>query len=317
MKRLPNVLLIGAMKAGTTGVYMDLATHPDVFLAQDKEPQSLCHDDVFTKSGLDRYAARYASASDRQVVCDASTDYSKRPDYEGVAQRAVKVLPDGFKVIYLVRHPIDRIFSQHYHEFIAGLVSSDIDKEIRIRSRYIDYSSYAYQLRPWLEAIGPERIHVVRFEDYVDHRCEVLDDICSFLGLSHGSLKINLVKIYNKSEGKPVQNNFWKGISRNSLYKQILRQILPPKLRLAIYRWMLPAAPQKPNGPALETTAWLRDSLAPDVRQLSKMLGVDHPLWEDFADEKIARPADATCLAPSSIPLAEDGARANATISPY
>ncbi|QEG36993.1 sulfotransferase domain-containing protein [Bythopirellula goksoeyrii] len=278
----PNVLLIGAMKSGTTGLYIDLATHPNVYLAQDKEPGRLCTDRMLTKEGRQEYAELYAGAHKSQLVLDASTNYAKRPDYDGVVSRALNVLPEGFKVIYVVRHPIDRILSQHHHEYSAGLVSGAVDTDIRRHSRYIDYSSYAYQLQPWLEAIGRDRVKVVGFEDYKSRRQEIVADVGEFLGLAPQGFKIKFEKVYNKSDGKPVKTSFWKGVAGNSLYKNFVRRMLPPKLRLAMYQWLLPPAPEKPPGPSQATLEWLRESLADDVHQLSNILGLSEPLWSDF-----------------------------------
>lgn len=288
---LPNLLLIGAMKSGTTGLYLDLATHPEVFLAQDKEPRCLCGDEVLTDAGKRDYAEQYTSASEGQIVCDASTDYAKRPDFNGVVERAMQVLPEGFKVIYLVRHPIDRIISQHRHEHSAGLVSESQNNEVRQHSRFIDYSSYAYQLQPWLEAIGSERIMVVRFEDYAARRQEVVDGVCEFLGLEPNACHIELETIYNQSEGKPVLKGFWRSISESSFYKKAFRKLLTPNLRLAIRRWILPSAPEQPSRSTDSTMSWLHESLVDDVNKLSEMLGYDQPLWEDFANvEPLAVP---------------------------
>ena len=279
---LPNVLIIGSMKSGTTGIYMDLATHPDVFLAQDKEPQCLCSDQVMTDAGREEYAKLYHRAREDQVICDASTSYSKRPDYDGVPQRAVEVLPENFKVIYIVRHPIERIKSQHYHEYSAGLVSDNLYREVKQHSRYIDYSRYAYQLEPWLEAVGPERIMVVRFEDYVQQRVETVGKVCEFLGLSPNQCQIEADTIYNKSQDKPVLNSFWKQVSSNTIYRTVLRPLLPPKRRLEIYKRILPKAPEKPIDDSTEISDWLRASLFDDVLQFYELLGLQTPLWEDM-----------------------------------
>ena len=85
--RLPDFLLIGAMKSGTTSLYMDLADRKVVYLAENKEPHALCDDSVLTQAGQAEYAATYSKASPEQLLCDASTAYSKRPDHEGVPDR--------------------------------------------------------------------------------------------------------------------------------------------------------------------------------------------------------------------------------------
>lgn len=282
--KLPQLLIIGAMKAGTTGLYMDLAGHPRFFLGHDKEPHALCGDEVLGAAGLDRYAAIYASAGADQVCCDASTGYSKRPDYEGVAERAVKVLPAGFKVAYVVRHPIERIISQHHHEHFEGRVGPSIDEEVRRHSRYVQYSRYSYQLEPWVEAVGLDRIQVIRFEDYVERRQETVRGLWEFVGLASDGCTVEEDRVYNKSQGKPVKNRFWHALQHNSAYRKLLRPLAPPKLRLAIRRVLLPKATTGISPPNERTQAFLREALSDDVRRLEILLG-DRRLWSDFSNE--------------------------------
>ncbi len=290
---LPNLLIIGAMKAGTTGLYMDLASHPRFFLGHDKEPHALCGDEVLTPAGISRYAAIYEKARPDQIRCDASTGYSKRPDYEGVAQRAVQVLPDGFQVIYVIRHPIERIISQHHHEHFEGKVGPSIVDEVRRHPRYVQYSRYSYQLEPWLSAIGCDRIRVVRFEDYVERRQDTARDLCGFLGLAGQDCVVEEDRVYNQSQGKPVKNEFWHALQHNAAYRKLLRPLAPPKVRLAIRRVLLPAAKAPLGPPNLETIAYLHDALKDDVNQFTAELGLDRPMWDDFAANE-RRPSPAT-----------------------
>jgi hypothetical protein len=279
---LPRLLIIGAMKAGTTGLYMDLAPHPQVFLGHDKEPHALCHDAVLTAAGRAAYEAIYAKAEPGQLCCDASTGYSKRPDFEGVAQRAVEVLPEGFKVAYVVRHPIDRIISQHHHEHAEGKVGPSIDEAVRQHRRYIQYSQYRYQLEPWIEAVGRERIQVIRFEDYVDCRSETVRRLGEFAGLDPNGCLIEDGRVYNKSQGKPVKTKFWHAVQHNRAYRRFLRPLAPLKLRLAIRQALFPKAREPLAPPSPETVAYLRGELAEDVRRLEGWLGRTSPLWDDF-----------------------------------
>lgn len=279
---LPNVLIIGAMKSGTTGLYMDLASHPDVFLPQDKEPARLCNDNVLTDEGRREYESLYSAAKPSQVIIDASTFYSKLPDFDGVVERAMRVLPEGFRVIYLVRHPIDRIWSQHYHEYTDGMVGPDVDKAVRQNRRYIDYSSYAYQLEPWLKAIGLDRIHLVRFEDYTRNRIQVVEEVCQFLGLAPGRCRVRTDVIYNQSHQKPTPTKCWARFAKTPVYRSVIRRLLSPKLRLRLMRIILPSAPKAPADPLTMTRDWIRESLEDDAMRLGTLLGLDHPLWPDF-----------------------------------
>lgn len=270
---LPNVLIIGAMKAGTTSLYMDVADRRGAFLAQDKEPHALCSDDVLTPAGLAAYAANYANAPEGAICCDASTGYAKRPDSEGVVKRATRVLPVGFKAVYMVRHPIDRIISQHHHEYVDGIVGPQIDREVRRHARYIHYSRYAYQLEPWLAQLGPDRVRVIRFEDYVSRRAETVADLLGFLGLAADHGAGGEARVYNKSQGKPVSGPRWDAFRQSSAYRRWLRPLAPPKLRLALQRLILPKATAQLAPPTEETLSFLREELRNDVGLLERTLG--------------------------------------------
>lgn len=280
--RLPNLLIIGAMKSGTTGVFMDLCRHPRVFVPQDKEPHALISDNVLTDQGRAAYAEHYQTATQGQLLCDASTVYSKRPDIEHVARRAVAVLPNNFRVVYLVREPIDRIVSHHYHEYIEGTVDFDIDTVVRTQPRLLNYSRYAYQLEPWREAIGNERIRVVRFEDYTSQRGETIAQLCKFLELPLDELPSADSTVHNRSEEKTVKTKFWQTIQESGWYRFGVRRLLSPRLRTQLLKRFLPQGPERPAPPSEETLAWLRTQLRDDVRQISAIAGSSEPLWPGY-----------------------------------
>lgn len=269
---LPRLLIIGAMKAGTTSLYMDIASHPDAYLAQDKEPHALCHDRVLTDEGLAEYAAIYAGGAPQSLCCDASTGYAKRPDFEGAPERALRVLPEGFRVIYVIRNPIARIISQHHHEYFQGLAGPSIDDEVRRHDRYVQYSQYGYQLLPWLQAVGRDRVRVVSFERYVESRPETLNDLFEFLGLSRSHEVINSGKVYNKSQGKPVKNSYWRMVRDSRAYRRFIRPLTPLKLRLALQNAILPRATEKLAPPSPATVAYLASRLEHDMAALNDIL---------------------------------------------
>ncbi len=83
----PDFLVVGAMKGGTTTLYFDLGAHPDLHLPEPKEPEVLVrHADP--AAIREAYAAHFRNARPGQLCGEASTVYTKRPDHEGVAERA-------------------------------------------------------------------------------------------------------------------------------------------------------------------------------------------------------------------------------------
>jgi hypothetical protein len=280
--RLPQLLIIGAMKSGTTGVFMDLCRHPMVFLPDNKEPHALRDEKVLTSEGRAAYAALYERARPDQLLCDASTGYTKRPDYPGVVERALKVLPDGFRVIYVVRDPVARIVSHHFHEFIEGRVPADLDQVVRSDPRFINYSRYGYQLEPWVDALGVDRVRVVRFEDYTADRQATVAGLCECLELDSVLLPTLDATVHNQNQGKPVMNRFWRRFQSSSVYRYGLRPLVSLRMRAALQKMVLPKAPSRPPAPPESTLAWLREQLADDVVVISRLAGRAEPLWPGY-----------------------------------
>src|SRR5204863_2222453 len=83
---LPNFLIIGAQKSGTTSLYRYLQMHPDVFMPRNKEPDFFVAERNWPM-GLDWYEAHFAAARDAIAIGEASTTYTMYPHYAGVPER--------------------------------------------------------------------------------------------------------------------------------------------------------------------------------------------------------------------------------------
>ena len=162
--RLPDFLIIGAMKAGTTTLYGDLMTNSQVFMPDDKEPHCLVREDVLRHRGQRYYAGLFKAARSDQICGEASTGYSKASRFPGVALRAKQVLRHDLKLIYLVREPVARAISHHHNEIHNPTVPTDINEAIRVHAPLIEFGMYTMQLKPWLETFGREQLHIVQFE---------------------------------------------------------------------------------------------------------------------------------------------------------
>ena len=278
--RLPDFLIIGAQKAGTTTLYRDLLANPSIFLPIDKEPGNLCEDDVLTETGRSAYAKHFAGARSHQSCGEASTGYTKRPDIRGVTARARRLLGEKLKVIYLVREPISRIISQHHHELAIGRVSCGIDEAVRTYPRFINYSRYAMQITPWLNELGQEQVHIIHFESYIETRVKTLDSVCMFLGVAPRPDTISEGIAYNRSAGKPVPVGPIAAMRKSSLYRRFLRPLLSASAKDKIRAALLPKEANRPDPPDLKTVRWLVDQLRNDVEELAAIMGRTDPLWD-------------------------------------
>lgn len=178
----PNLLIIGAMKSGTTTLYADLMQHPAVYFPPEKEPGGLAESD--NDRGFRQYLKCFSAARPHhRIVGDASTLYAKQPDYTGIARIARQRLGQDLRIIYLVREPAARIQSQIRHEQKNGFEALDGDQALRHKDCYLNYSRYAYQLEEWLEHFDACHVKVIRFENYIANRKRALADIFEFLGI--------------------------------------------------------------------------------------------------------------------------------------
>ena len=280
---LPTMLVIGAMKSGTTTLYNDLRSHPGIFFPEDKEPGNLSSDEVLTRSGREEYARMFRKARADQLCAEASTVYSKLPDFPGVASRALDVLGPDLRLLYIVRNPIGKIVSQYRHELRNRRpgVSADIDEAIRGDRRYIDYSRYAMQAEPWIQTFGRERLLVIKFEEYVVDRRSALAAIQTFLGLRPLPDLVQPDERFNESGVEPVPPPTLRRLSRSRVYRSVLRPMLGPSARRRLRLRFLPRPAEQPALPSSATIDYAIEELGDDLERQPALFGSARRLWSE------------------------------------
>ena len=176
----PDFIVIGAMKCGTSTLHAQLEAQPGFFMTTPKEPNFFSDDDIYAK-GADWYRALFAGAGETDIKGEASTHYTKLPTYPETLERLASAAPD-VKMIYVMRHPMDRLSSHFIHEWSVGAVGGDIDQAVSQDSIFVDYGRYAYQISPFLERFGAERILPVFLERMNLYPDTELKRIARFLG---------------------------------------------------------------------------------------------------------------------------------------
>lgn len=272
----PNFLVIGAMKSGTTTLYEDLRLHPGVYIP-DKETSILLASERTSETQhtfRDMYRRRPSGA----ILGEVSATYAMLPTFPGVPKRAHATLGPETKIVYLVREPLDRIISHHFHDLADGRIGSEIDVAVREDARFVSYSSYGLQLAPWIDAFGSDAVRVVRFEEYMSDRASGLRDILTFLGVPLG-VKLDPTEVFNASDGKSVAPGRWGRVAGSVPYRRWLRPLIPTTLRKRAVRAVLPTAPARPAPPQNHTVDWLLEQLSDDILALGR-LTASPPWWD-------------------------------------
>lgn len=178
---LPNFLIIGAPRAGTTSLNSYLARHPQVYMSERKEIEFFSLEENWAK-GPDWYSSHFEGAEGAVAIGEASPQYSFYP-FADPAPRIAGLLPDA-RIVYLVRHPVDRIFSYYNYMIAIGWETAPIREAVaREPSVLMASSSYATQVERYLMHFPRERLLIVNSDDLRDRRRETMASILRFLGV--------------------------------------------------------------------------------------------------------------------------------------
>ena len=180
--KLPDFIIIGAMKSATSTLHNQLSAQPGIFMSTPKEPNFFSDDEIYNQ-GLNWYTALFSDADTEQICGESSTHYTKLPDYPETIQRLKAAIPMP-KLIYVMRHPIDRLVSHYMHQWSEGVISCDINQAIDRYPELVDYSCYGMQISAYFEAFGSKSVLPLFFEDLKANKNKSLNRVGEFIGLT-------------------------------------------------------------------------------------------------------------------------------------
>lgn len=281
--RLPDFVIVGAMKSATTSLYRWLDEQPDVFVAASKETR------FFTDHwdrGREWYGSQFADAGPGQLLGESSVNYTNPALAPVAAERMADEIPDA-TVIYVIRHPVERIRSHYRHEVQRRREARPLVDALREHDNpYLGHSMYERCFRPYIERFPRERLVVVRFEDLVRAPSPAWTTVLASLGLQ---MRPAPETTLNASGSKAQWRSGMAWAKRHRLIS--LRQVskLPRPVRRVGRRLFAQEGPAYDAKLAASRVPIPRDLVAPvwdDLERLEAWLGSS--LWEP-TDEATAR----------------------------
>ncbi|MEM9165744.1 MAG: sulfotransferase domain-containing protein [Planctomycetota bacterium] len=285
--RLPDFIMIGSAKCGTTSLCDDLDRHPDIGICTPKEPEFFCRPEQYAQ-GLDWYTSLFESMPKR-TVGDGSTQYTNRVEFPGTAEKIATHCPDA-KLIMLVRNPVERCYSywlqklKNQDNFGGDAdIPRDPDRALVEGSYLVESSKYIDEIREYTSRFDPSQLCVVIFERYKSDRAAVIRQLCAFLGEDPAPLLGEQAVHSNRSAdhfateqrtriADAIKSIPGLGAIRKALPKQLRRRVLDASVSVA-------GGSSAPPRMSAGHEAMLRTWLWPSVRQLEDHLGEPIPEW--------------------------------------
>ena len=226
--RFPDFIVIGAMKSATTTLHEQLARQEGLFMSRPKEP-NFFSDDANYARGIDWYGSLFAKAGDDLLAGESSTHYTKLPTHPHTVDRMVRALP-RVKLIYVIRHPIDRLTSHYLHEITVGTISVSLEEAVDRYPELVDYGRYSMQLEPYLRAYGPESVLPVFFDRLVAQPDLEFERVGQFLGVPEPLCWDHSLKAQNVGRERMRNSPLREALVQAPVLSTLRRSLLPRRL---------------------------------------------------------------------------------------
>ncbi len=311
---MPNFLIIGAARCGTTALANMLAQHPEVFFSTPKEPhfmalagsrpsfagpgdEGMINQVAITKPAA--YARLFAKAGNARRVGEGSvsTLYYHQRSIKNIQRHA----PDA-KLIVILRNPIQRAFSSFLYMTARGFepcadFRQALDDEPRRVAgnwhhiwHYTQMGLYHDQLVRFLEAFGAARVHVVLFDDLDARPNEVVESLYRFLDIEPSFRPATELQVNRSGIPKSrLAQTALRTIQRHPWLRQTIKTVVPFGWRERIRNANL-SHPELSN----EVADRLATVFQQDVNKLAGLLQRDLSVWGSEPGDFLAKQPDST-----------------------
>ncbi|MDJ0898378.1 MAG: sulfotransferase [Xenococcus sp. MO_188.B8] len=231
---MPNFLLIGAQKAGTTALSHYMKQHSQIYISPIKEPGFFDFEgqkpnflgpgdrELFShvSTDIESYRRLFQGVSNEIAIGEATTWYL----YSSRAPERIQYYIPNVKLIVILRNPVDRAYSAYLHvirdgrELITDFAQALLEEETRINQNweylwhYKQMGFYYAQLKRYFDLFNKNQIRVYLYEDLKDNPVALMQDICRFLNVDETLIT-----------GSPPRRNV-SGIPKNKFLDYLLKK---------------------------------------------------------------------------------------------
>jgi len=174
---LPDFIVIGPTKTGTTWLYEFARQHPSIKTClKTKETHFF---DMRYEKGLEWYQSHFKSVDHSKVVCEIAPSYFND---KSVPLRIKRTIPNC-KIICTLRNPVDRTYSLYKHWFKYGRIKLSFREAVQTHAFLLESSCYSRYLHEWIRVFGKENVLIMLFDDFVHDKQAYITRFCDFMGI--------------------------------------------------------------------------------------------------------------------------------------
>ncbi len=284
---LPNFIMIGVAKAGTTSFFHYLDQHPQIYMCPIKATNFFGYEDArnwkwmeegdppllrnFPVRTFEEYEASFAGASTEIAIGEVSPQYFRCPT---AAQRIHDSIPN-VKLIVSLRNPADRAFSGFLMRTRRGDAVKGFYEELSPQSSHVKEGFYYRRLKRYLDIFPKDRIKIYLFEEFRKEPARIVADLYEFLGVAtnfvpdtstrHNPAGIPKIRLLNQLFFHPTLINIAKSVIPENI-QGMAKRVQQQNLR---------AAPKLPA----ELRAELLNHYREDILKLQELVDHDLSVW--------------------------------------
>jgi hypothetical protein len=289
---LPNFLIIGAAKSGTTSLYYYLKQHPDVFMSPVKEPNFFAvkgkepgfrnrggYKPPGEKTTLEEYEALFAGVTDEKAIGEASPQYLRNPEAPARIRHHV---PEA-KLVAVLRDPAERAYSAYLMQVRNEREKRDFARALEKKeaANWVQAGFYHAHLLRYYELFDREQIRVYLYEDLKEDPAGMVQDIFRFLGVDDSFVPD--ISLRHNAGGVRRSGALYRAVHiavmRPNPIRQALKPLLPERLRKRLFEGLrdrvLHKAPPLPVEQRMELVELYRE----DILKLESLIGRDLSGW--------------------------------------
>lgn len=262
-EKMPDFLIVGAQRAGTSSLYYYLLQHPQIYMSPVKELHFFSYIDkpehirnlvrdrwrernVVTASNLNNYISFFKNASDKQIIGEVSPSYLYHyKDTINAIKRMYGKRAKELKIIISLRNPIERAFSALEQATKTNKEELDLIPAIEhipeklkqglFGLDYIGHGKYYESVKAYMENF--EHVAIILVEELKEKPYETIRYIFEFLGIKKDFLPDISLKL--NPSGIPKNRKIFDFVNKPNIVKRFLKNLLPAKIRIQAKAYLL------------------------------------------------------------------------------